>query len=309
MSKLAKYSAAILLVLLTTMTLATALTAFAQDEEPLPPPEEEVIPPENQFPPTLPLPPEDVQVAFVTVAAAVGGTTFPAPGAYEYPFGDWFNLTAVPYQGYRFLYWVISGTVLPGHNIPPITYPDPIPEDWVPDLPDPRTAGWDSTITSQNPLNVICGYGYNYQYQPVFTPTSAPSPGNNTIVTLLEALGGTSTEQEAGGAKRSAPGTYTHAGGQTLTLEATAAQGYKFAYWIATGAGDLPDAVIVDNPADISCQEGTAYTYQPVFVPDNAPAAETGIPDIYFYAAIGVLVIIAVIGLGVALMYRSRGKK
>ena len=309
MSKLSKYSAAILLVLLITMTLTTALTAFAQDEDPQPPPEEEVIPPENQFPPTLPLPPEDVQVAFVTVVAAVGGTTFPAPGAYEYPAGAWFNLTAVPYQGYRFLYWVISGTYLPGHNILPIVYPDPIPEDYVPQLPNPATASYDSLITSQNPLNVICGYGYNYQYQPVFVSTSAPSPGNNTIVTLLEALGGTSTVQATGGQKRSAPGTFTHASGQGLTLEATAAEGYKFAYWIATGAGDLPDTVIVDRIADISCQEGTAYTYQPVFVPDNAPAAETGIPDIYFYAAIGVLVIIAIIGLGIALMYKSRSKK
>jgi hypothetical protein len=308
LSKLSKISAAILLVLLTTMALTTVLTAFAQDEEPLPPPEEEVIPQPEQFPPTIPLPAQDAQIAYVTILAAAGGTTFPAPGAYQYPTGYFYNLTAVPYQGFRFLYWTISGSYLPGHNLPPIVYPDPIPEDFVPKLPDPSTAGWDSLITSQNPLNVICGYGYNFQYQPVFTATSAPSPGTNTIVTLLDALGGSSVVK-AGSDTKSAPGTYTYAGGQGLTLEATAADGYAFSYWIATGAGDAPDTVIVDNPADISCQEGTAYSYQPVFTPHAAPAAETGIPDMYFYAAIVVLVIIAIIGLGVALMYRSRNKK
>jgi len=302
MSKLSKYAATLALILLFSMVLTMASSSvFAQ--EPEPPPTEEEIPPPDQFPPTIPLPPQDAQIAYVTVAAAVGGTTFPLPGLYQYPAGEWFNLTAVPYTGFRFLYWTISGDVLPGHNIPPIVYPDPIPEDFVPRVPDPRTAGWDSLITSQNPLNVICGYGYNYQYQPVFAAISTGSPGNNTIVTLLTALGGTS-KVTAGGLSKDAPGTYTYAGGQGLTLQATANDGFAFSYWIATGEGDAPDTVIVDNPADISCQEGTAYTYQPVFVPHEAPSTEQGIPDLYFYIAIVVLVIV-IIGLGVLVLMRK----
>ena len=305
MSKLSKYAAVLMLVLVTSMALTMALNGvYAQDEEILPPPEEEEIPPPNQFPQQIPLPAEDVQEAFVTVLSAAGGATSPAPGTYRYPTGEWFNLTAVPFQGFRFLYWIISGTYVPGHNLPPIVYPDPIPEDYVPALPNPATVGWDSLITSQNPLNVICGYGYNYQYQPVFAPIAAPTAGANlTVVVLLEALGGTSALSE-GGVTQNAPGTYTHAAGAKLTLTAAPAEGYEFRYWIAKGP---IDTTVVDNPADISCQEGVTYTYQPVFVPTTA--TEPGTPVEYFYAAIAVLAIIAVIGLAAALMYRSRGKK
>lgn len=304
MSKIAKLSAAILLALLATMALTTMMTTFAQDEEP----------PQEQFPPRPPvtLPPVDEPTSFVIIASAVGGTTDPEPGQYEYPTSDpnnpatYFSLTAIPFQGYRFLYWVISGDYTPGHNLPPVIVPDPIPEDYIPPLPDPRTANWDSLITSQNPLNVICGYGYTYTYQPVFTPTSTAGPGpNQTTVVLLSALGGTS-KVIADGVSHSAPGTYTFATVQDLSIEAIADEGYAFAYWIAEGE---IDTVLVNSQEDIVCQEGYTYTYQPVFTPHGAPATEQGIPDIYFYVAIIVLVIIAIIGLGVALMYRSRSHK
>ena len=105
--------------------------------------------------------------------------------------------------------------------------------------------------------------------------------------------------------------TYSYAADTIVPLTATPSSGFEFQYWVVSGGphGDTTNLVILDNPLDTHSVVGEAYTYQPVFVPDNAPAAETGIPDIYFYAAIGVLVVIAVIGLGVALMYRSRGKK
>ena len=303
MSRLLKYATVLVTILLTSMALAMATSAVYAQE---PPPTDQTIPAPDQFPPSIPLPAQGAQQAYVTVVAAVGGTTSPAPGAYVYPTGDWFNLTAVPYKGFKFLYWTISGSYLPGHNLPPIVYPNPVPPDWVPDLPNQATAGWDSLITSQNPLNVICGYGYNFQYQPVFAATSATNPGNNTIVTLVDALGGTS-KVIAGSVTDDAPGTYTFASGQGLTLEATANDGYAFSYWIAKGE---VDAVIVDNPADISCQAGTSYSYQPVFVPHNAPAAEpSGIPALTFYAVVIVLVIIVIVVLAVALMYRARSKK
>lgn len=301
MLNFSKASGTLLIVLLAILALATALTAFAQDQPP------------EQFPPRPPvtLPPVDEATAYVTVASAVGGTTDPAPGSYEYPTSDpgnpatYFGITATPYQGYKFSYWVISGDYIPGHNLPPILVADPTPEDWVPTLPSARTAGWDSLVTSQNPLNVICGYGYNFTYQPVFTPTSAVTPTGNTFVILLQALGG-SSKVMAGSVSYNAPGTFAYMGGQGLKIQATADQGYAFSYWIAKGQ---IDTVIVDNPADISCQEGITYTYQPVFVPAEAPAGEQGIPSMYFYVAVIVLVVIAVLGFGVALMYRSRSKK
>jgi hypothetical protein len=192
-----KFLSALLLALLISMIAAVSLaTVIAQ--EPEPPPEDQVIPPPDQFPPSLPLPPQDKQEAYVTVLGGVGGITVPAPGAYKYPTGEWFNLTAVPYLGYRFLYWQISGEYLPGHNVPQIIYPTEVPDDYVPRVPDPKTVQWDSLTTSQNPLNVICGYGYNFQYQPVFAPTAAPTPEANTIVTLLTALGGSSVVKGPG---------------------------------------------------------------------------------------------------------------
>jgi hypothetical protein len=307
LSKIAKYSAAILLVLLTMMALTTVLTAFAQDEEFQPPPEEATPPQPGQYPPNIPLPTVDTNVAYVTVVAAVGGTTSPAPGQYQYPTSDptnpatYFNITAVPFHGYRFLYWQISGSYTSGHNLPPVLVPEVIPEDYVPTFPSPATAGWDSLVTSQNPLNVICGYGYNFQYQPVFQLITPQSAGNDTIVIMLDAVGGTTN-----------PGVGTHTYHQdTLTLTATPNSGYEFKYWTATGLGDNPgpNQVILDNPADISCQTGYTYQYQPVFVPTGATTGEPGIDMTYVYAAIIVLVIIAVIGIAAALMYRSRAKK
>ena len=300
MSKIAKYSAAIFIFLLTTIVLATALSVYAQDETDQ---TDQVNP---QPPPTFPLPPQGAQQAYVTILAASGGTTNPQPGSYTYTTGYYYNLTAIPYTGNKFLYWTIAGAYLLGHNLPPIQVPDPVPPDWAPSLPSTSTAGWDSLITSQNPLNVICGYGYNFTYQPVFAPTTAPTAGaNTTVVTLLQALGGTS-KVTAGAVSHSAPGTYTFASGQGLTIKATADDGYAFAYWIATGP---TSTTLASSQEDISCQEGTTYSYQPVFIPHNAPATEQGIPVIYFYVAVIVLIIIAIIGIGAALMYRSRGKK
>jgi hypothetical protein len=300
LSKLAKTSAATLLLLLATMVLTTAMSVYAQDQT------DQTD--QGQYPPNIPLPEATgatATSAFVTVYSSVGGTTNPTPGQYTYPQGEWFNITATPYHGYRFAYWQISGQYLPGHNLPPIQYPDVIPEDYVPAVPNPSTAGWDSLVTSQNPLNVICGYGYNFQYQPVFQLITTQSPGNDTIVNMLQTIGGTTNP---------GPGTHTyaHTEASSLRLTATPASGYEFKYWVASGQGTNagPNQVILDNPADISCQAGYTYQYEPVFVPSGATTTtETGIPAMYVYAAIIVLVIVAVIGIAAALMYRSRMPK
>src|SRR3990170_2609813 len=111
MKKLIKHLTLLLLVLLTTTTLLLAFNfsaTFAQDEEPSP------IPPIPR--PTTPSfpPPEGQAVAIIT--ATLGGTTVPEPGTYTYDNGEVATAKAVPWIGFKFSHWVLSGEFLPGHN-------------------------------------------------------------------------------------------------------------------------------------------------------------------------------------------------
>jgi hypothetical protein len=119
--------------------------------------------------------------AIVIVADAVGGTTNPGAGTYTYPEGQTITLTATPDAGFEFLYWVISGSYRQGHNQQPVILPEQFADDpsFVPDLPQLDVTGIDSLVSTQSRLDIICGYGYAYTYQPVFTPMSAdvPQPG------------------------------------------------------------------------------------------------------------------------------------
>jgi hypothetical protein len=253
-------------------------------------------------PQVLPSPPETEEVAIVAVVASVGGTTDPEPGVYEYPYGETINLEATPNEGYRFAYWLIRGQYTPGHNQPPINYPEnyEADPDWIPDFPDPSEVAEDSLTSSTNPLNIICGYGYTYSYQPVFTSISAPDPGDNAVVIVLDAAGGTTNP---------GPGTYTYLPDESVSLSATADDGFEFQYWVATGAEPGHDAVLVDSSLDITCQAGYTYSYQPVYRPtDSTVPSDGGMPAEYLYAIIVVLAIIAVIGIAAALMYRGKSK-
>jgi hypothetical protein len=304
LSKLVKYSATAMIVLLTLVALTMTLSiVYAQDDgeiiEPFPFP---------TFP--IPLPPEDEAIAYVTVLPGVGGTTDPTPGLYEYPTSDpsnpatYFGITAIPDTGYRFLYWVIRGTYLPGHNVPQVIVPIDPEGGFVPILPNARTINWDSLTTSQNPLNVICGYGYNYEYQPVFIPiTPVVEPTVGTMV-VLSAVGGSSNPQ---------PGTYTYVSDDVVTLTATPATGYVFQHWVISGGplpghSDIENGVVTSNPLTTHSVAGEEYNYQPVFAPQGTTTTG-GMPVEYLYAAIAILVIVAVIAIAAALMYRSRSKK
>jgi hypothetical protein len=266
-------------------------TISAQDEEIVPPP----IP---DFPSLIPQ-----DVAKVVIIASVGGTTSPTYGEYTYPNNTKFEIKATPNSGYRFSHWVISGSYLPGHNLPPILVPVEIPEDWVPKFPNPSDIEKDSLVTSQNPLNVICGYGYTYQYQPVFVPTSiTPTPIAGTVV-VLEAVGGSVSP---------GAGTYTYVTDAIVTLTATAASGFNFDHWIVSGGplpghGDIENGIVTDNPLTTHAVEGETYNYQPVFSPAGTTTGG-GIPEVYLYAIIVVLVILAAIGIGGMIMYRGKSK-
>jgi hypothetical protein len=292
LSKLAKYLALCLLVMLaSTVALSLGPTANAQDQEQYPP-----------NPRALPSPPPSSETAIVAVIASTGGTSDPAPGTYTYNYGDTITLKATADSGFKFLYWIICGTYTPGHNIPPINYPENAASDpnWAPTFPSQSTVAQDNLVTSTNPLSIICGYGYTFAYQPVFAPTTPTSAneGNDAVVVVLDAIGGSTNPS---------PGTYRYIDGSTISLAATPDDGYDFVYWVAVGEDGHPTTIDA-NPTNINCGYGYTYSYQAMFAPSGAAQPAAGVP-IEYLAAIVVLVIIAVIAIGAAIMYRGRSKK
>jgi hypothetical protein len=292
LNKHTKIEVAVLLSLLTSMMILACTTgAYAQDQEQYPP-----------NPRALPSPPPSSETAIVAVIASTGGTSDPAPGTYTYNYGDTITLKATADSGFKFLYWIICGTYTPGHNVPPINYPENAASDpnWAPTFPSQATVAQDNLVTSTNPLSIICGYGYTFAYQPVFTPITPTSAneGNDAVVVVLDAIGGNTNPS---------PGTYRYTDGSTISLAATPDNGYDFVYWVAVGEDGHP-TTIDDNPTNINCGYGYTYSYQAMFAPSGAAQPATGVP-VEYLAAIVVLVIIAVIAIGAAIMYRGRSKK
>jgi hypothetical protein len=292
LKKHTRIEAAVLLSLLASViVLACTAGAYAQDEGTYPP-----------NPRNLPSPPAATNTAIVAVIASTGGTSDPAPGTYTYTEGDTITLEATADSGFKFQYWIICGDYTPGHNEPPINYPENALSDpnWVPTFPSESTLAQDSLVTSTNPLNIICGYGYTFAYQPVFAPVTPTSPneGNDAVVVVLDALGGSTNP---------GPGTYRYLEDSTISLTATPDDGYDFVYWVAVGEDGHP-TTIEDNPTNIICGYGYTYSYEAVFAPSGAGQQAAGVPMEYL-AAIIVLAIVAVIAIGAALMYRGRSKK
>jgi hypothetical protein len=119
----------------------------------------------------------------------------------------------------------------------------------------------------------------------------------------LEAVGGTVSP---------GAGTYTYVNDAVVTLTATAASGFNFDHWIISGGplpghGDIENGIITDNPLTTHAVEGESYNYQAVFSPTGTTTGG-GIPEVYLYVIIVVLVILAVIGLGGMIMYRGKSK-
>lgn len=295
MNKFSKYATICLLLLLTSATLLLNLTAYAQDE--IPPEQYPQVP--NPYNPPSP-PPSPQTKAIVVVSASVGGTTNPESGAYTYGEGETVILQATASSGFKFQYWIIRGTYTPGHNEPPINYPENAAADpnWVPAFPSPSAVAEDSLIVSTNPLTVICGYGYTYVYEPVFVPTTAPPATSEAVVVVVDAIGGTTNP---------GPGTYYYLDGSTISLSATPNSGYDFVYWVAVGEDGHP-MTITDNPTNIVCGYGYTYSYQAMFAPEGATQPSAGVPMEYL-AIIAVLVIVAVIAVVAAVMYRGKSKK
>jgi hypothetical protein len=238
----------------------------------------------------------------VLVSPEEGGTTDPAPGTYIYQDGEVDILTATPNDGYEFVHWIIQGGYENENNLPPLIYPiDPNTGEPITSIPLPNrvasTVTYESIIVTQNPLAIVCGYGYTFSYTAVFIPTS-PTDRTEAVVVVKESPGGTTNP---------GPGTYTFTEGSSITITATPSEGYEFHYWTSTQQGDtMHPFIIVDNPVAPTCGIGYTYEYQPIFTTEGTTTTTGGIAPEILYAIIIVLAIIAVIAIAAALMYRSK---
>ena len=239
--------------------------------------------------------------AVIVILPSAGGTSDPAPGNYTYNSGDVFNMTAIADDGFQFSYWIISGAYTPGHTNAGVGYITDPDTGAIIQLPTPiSTSAIDSLVVTNSQLNITCGFGYTYNYQAVFAPTSgtpsttpapqtSPATSNQQGVIILASIGGTTSP---------APGSYMYDSSSPLTLMATPNQDFTFHYWIVSGSytpGHLSQPqyipgvtdqypivpsniyyptqdslVFAANPATITCGYGYTYTYQAIFDPVNA---------------------------------------
>ena len=125
-----------------------------------------------QAPPGAVLPSDLTTAAIVVVLASAGGTTTPPPGTYAIDNAKNLMLTATPNSGWQFVHWVISGATT-SHGGEPV-----------------------NLTPTDNPYNVNHGYGYTFNYQPVFIPTGStqPTPSGGATPTPTGTIGGLSTE-------------------------------------------------------------------------------------------------------------------
>jgi len=217
-------------------------------------------------------------------------------------------MTAVPDSGYVFSYWVISGNVTPGHNYQ-ISYNQDTNEVTGSIPANPIQGGIDSLIVAANPLNIKCGFGYTYNYIPIFAlasgsqPTPSATGGtpsvSDAVAVIQPAVGGTTTPPA---------GTYTYANGTTFAMTATPNAGYTFSYWAITGnvtsvygsnyaltynqdtnqiTGYIPanplqggaDNLMVPAPTvNLQCGYGLTYYYTPVFTTISSTTSPTPVP-------------------------------
>lgn len=236
--------------------------------------------------------------ATVITSTTTGGTTSPVPGTYNYDEDSVITLRAIPDEGFEFLHWIITGGFTIGHGQIPLIIPNP--EEPFPPTRPPPTSTYDSLVAEQNPLFVVCGSGYTFQYNAVFI-TAQPADRNEAVVIV---------DGTVGGSTNPIPGTYTYMEGSGVTLTATPDEGYDFLAWRATGSG-IPgheETIIMDNPLDVICGIGYTYEYLPIFTQTDIDLDSDGVSIEIFYAIVIILAIITLVAIAAALMYRSKNK-
>jgi len=104
----------------------------------------------------------ETDLATVRIVAGVGGTTNPVPGTYTFVEGSDLVVTATPDTGYQFMAWLASGEGVPGHE---------------------------ELLIMDNPLDIMCGVGYQYSYLPIFTESGTDVPEDGGIPDMYYIVG------------------------------------------------------------------------------------------------------------------------
>jgi hypothetical protein len=229
--------------------------------------------------------------ATVNMLTAIGGTSDPAPGSYNYDDGTGVTLTANPDVGNVFLYWIVSDDS--GNIFTPLN----------------------------NPTTLTVVGGTVYSVSPVFVGdqnTGLPGYFGSTTNQSADAIVGILTS--AGGTTDPVPGVYNLANATVMTVKAIPDSGWKFLHWVISGgpmtghSGYPFTATPTENPYTVGHGYGFRYNYQAVFVPveSTQPPPTTGggggvsTETVIIIAAV-VIVVVILVAIG-AVVYSRRSK-
>jgi len=190
----------------------------------------------------------------VTILDAIGGTTDPAAGSYQYADGTTQTFTATADNSYIFAGWTILSS-------------------------------GGSSISTSNPLSLPIVSGSSYSIQANFDPILLP-PGQIGLPTSMASAAIVVVLASAGGTVNPPPGTYALDNATSLNLSATANSGWTFSHWVISGSitshGDAPTNLTpTDNPYNVNHGYGSIYQYQAVFTPTSSgsPGPSPTVPE------------------------------
>jgi hypothetical protein len=216
----------------------------------------------------------------LTITTTAGGTTNPAPGTYTFASGSSVNVTAMPYNNYKFVRWELDGSNVTDNPITVqmngnhtlsaafqlLTYRLTIVNSTggTTDLgpgAHTYTNGTSVNVTAIPDTYYVLDYwlldGNNASSSNPFTILMTD---DHTLQPVFAHVNYTLTiSATAGGTTNPLLGTYTYSGGTTVAVNAIPSLGYRFDHWVF-------DSVAGSWPNPVSILMNSSHTLQAVFV-------------------------------------------
>jgi hypothetical protein len=220
------------------------------------------------------IPPPPTYTLFIS--AGSGGTTGPAPGAYQYGEGTIVNVAPIPDNGYRFANWTLDGQAITDNPINVTMNADHSLNAIFEALPPPPPEKQYLTIASVNGQTNPTAGTYEIDKNTSVTVTCTPNSGYrfkewlldnisvstaSPYVVLMDANHGLVAVCEAippppiytlfisasiGGTTHPSIGTYEYVEGTIVNVAPIPDNGYRFANWTLDGQA------ITDNPINVT---------------------------------------------------------